>query len=69
MADEPENLVLVMLRRMDAKLDRVIDDLHDLKVRMTGVEEGLNVVQRRIDRLEDRVERVERRLDVYGPVS
>jgi cob(I)alamin adenosyltransferase len=69
MAEEPDNLVLAMLRRMDAKLDRVIDDLHDLKVRMTAVEEGLNVVQRRIDRLEDRVERVERRLDLYGPVS
>lgn len=69
MAEEPDNLVLAMLRRMDAKLDRVIDDLHDLKVRMTAVEEGLNVVQRRIDRLEDRVERVERRLDLFGPVS
>jgi cob(I)alamin adenosyltransferase len=69
MAEEPDNLVLAMLRRMDAKLDRVIDDLHDLKVRMTAVEEGLNVVQRRIDRLEDRVERVERRLDLYAPVS
>jgi cob(I)alamin adenosyltransferase len=69
MAEEPDNLVLAMLRKMDAKLDRVIDDLHDVKVRMTAVEEGLNVVQRRIDRLEDRVERVERRLDLYGPVS
>ena len=64
MADEPDNVVLVLLRRMDAKMDRVIDDLHDVKVRLTAVEEGLNVVQRRIDRLEDRVERIERRLDL-----
>lgn len=64
MAEEPDNIVLVMLRRMDEKLDRVIDDLHDVKVRLTAVEEGLNVVQRRIDRLEIRVERIEKRLDL-----
>ncbi|MBK8082947.1 MAG: hypothetical protein IPK28_03415 [Devosia sp.] len=64
MAEEPDSVVLVLLRRLDAKMDRVIDDLHDVKVRLTAVEEGLNVVQRRIDRLEDRVERIERRLDL-----
>jgi archaellum component FlaC len=69
MADEPDNLVLVILRRLDAKMDRVIDDLRDVKVRLTSVKEGLNVVQRRIDRLEDRVEHIERRLDLSGPMT
>ena len=69
MAEEPDNIVLGTLRRMDAKLDRVVEDLHDLKVRMTAVAEGLNVVQRRIDRLEDRVERLEKRFDLVGPVN
>jgi predicted nuclease with TOPRIM domain len=64
MTDQPDNLVLQMLRRMDAKLDRVIDDVHDLKVRMSAVEEGLVGVHRRMDRLEVRVERIERRLDL-----
>ena len=64
MAEEPDSVVLVLLRRLDAKMDRVIDDLHDVKVRLTAGEEGLNVVQRRIDRREDRVERIERRLDL-----
>jgi len=64
MTDEPDNLILALLRRMDAKLDRVIDDVHDLKVRMTGVEEGLAGVNRRLDRLEVRLDRVERRLDL-----
>ncbi|MGP9810975.1 hypothetical protein ACTZWT_05615 [Rhodopseudomonas sp. NSM] len=64
MADEPENLVLTYLRRMDAKLDRVIDDVHGLKVRMTGVEEGLAGVNRRLDRLDVRVDRIERRLEL-----
>ncbi len=64
MVDEPDNLVLQMLRRIDAKLDRVIDDVHDLKVRMSAVEEGLAGVHRRLDRLEARVEQIERRLDL-----
>ena len=64
MVDEPDNLVLQMLRRIDTKLDRVIDDVHDLKVRMAAVEEGLAGVHRRMDRLEVRVERIERRLDL-----
>jgi len=74
MADEPESLIFEYLRRFDrrlndfdAKLDRVLDDLHTLKVRMTGVEENLVGVQRRIDRLEERTERIERRLDLVEP--
>jgi len=74
MADEPDNIVLVMLRRMDEKLnhadtkmDRIIGDLHDIKVRMTSLEEGLSGVQRRIDRVEGRLDHVERRLDLSGP--
>lgn len=66
MADEPDNLVLKYLRRLDEKFDRVIDDVHDLKVRMTSVEEGLVGVQRRIDRMEVRLERIENRLDLVG---
>ncbi len=64
MVDEQENVILALLRRMDAKLDRVIDDVQDLKVRMTAVEEALVGVHRRLDRLEVRVERIERRLDL-----
>ena len=71
MADEPENLVLQYLRRIDAKLDRVIEDVQDLKVRMTNVEERLAAVemsiagiQRRIDRVELRLDRIEKRLDL-----
>ena len=64
MSDGPDNVVLALLRKMDKKLDRIGDDVHDLKVRTTGVEENLAGVQRRIDRLEDRVERIETRLDL-----
>jgi len=72
MVDEPDNLVLQLLRRMDQKLDRISEDVGDLKVRMTSVEEGLAGVNRRLDRLEIRVDRIERRLDLvdspYGGV-
>ena len=64
MAEEPENLVLEMLRRLDRKFDTAIEDLRDLKGRMTGVEAGLAGVQRRIDRVEDRLERIDRRLEL-----
>ena len=64
MAEEPDNLVLQMLRRMDAKLDRMSEDIRDLKVRMSSLEENAAVVNRRLDRIEDRLDRIEKRLDL-----
>jgi len=60
----PDSLVPRLLRRMDQKLDRLIDDVSALKVRVTSVEEGLAGVNRRLDRFEARMDRVERRLDL-----
>ncbi len=64
MADEPDNLVLQYLRRIDAKLDRVIEDVQDLKARVTALGEGLAGVHRRMDRFELRLDRIEKRLDL-----
>lgn len=64
MANEPENVVLVLLRKIDQRTERMADDLQDLKSRVTSVEEGLAGVNRRLDRLENRVERIERRLEL-----
>ena len=61
MADEPDNIVLVILRKIDQRTERMAEDLQDLKVSVTAVEEGLAGVNRRLDRLEVRVERIERR--------
>ncbi len=36
MADDPENIILVILRRLDAKLDRVIEDIAELKRQETN---------------------------------
>ncbi len=57
-------MTLVLLRKIDQRTERMADDLQDLKVRMTSVEEGLAGVNRRLDRLEGRVERIERRLEL-----
>ena len=78
MVDEPDNLVLRYLRRFDEKLDRLIDDIGDLKLRMTSLEERVSRVQgelasihadfagqsKRIDRIEQRLDRIEKRLDL-----
>jgi archaellum component FlaC len=66
-----ENLILERLRRMDERLGNIEGDLHDVKTRMTAVEEhvgglfiGISGVNNRMDRLNDRLERIERRLDL-----
>jgi archaellum component FlaC len=64
MAKEPENVILVYLRRLDERTARMADDLQDLKVRVTSVGEALAGVNRRLDRLEARVERIEPRLEL-----
>jgi hypothetical protein len=64
MTDEPDNIVLALLCKIDQRTERMADDLQDLKVRVTGMEEGLVGVNRRLDRLEIRVDRIERRLEL-----
>ncbi len=74
MADAPGNLIFEYLRCIDIKLDRVIEDIADMKIRMTAVEEGIAQfelsiagINRRIDRIEARLDRIERRLDLVEP--
>lgn len=64
MADQPENIILALLRKIDQRTERMAEDLQDLKVRVTSVEEGLAGVNRRLDRLEGRIERIEKRLEL-----
>lgn len=64
MSEEVESPVLRYLRCIDERAERIGSDVSDLTVRMTPVEEGLAGVNRRPDRLEARVERIERRLDL-----
>lgn len=78
MSDEPENLDLVYLRRLDGKMDAVQGDIREIKHRLATVELGLAGVRRdvaalaeadamiqvRFDRVNERLDRIERRLDI-----
>ncbi|WGJ15812.1 hypothetical protein QEV83_06015 [Methylocapsa sp. D3K7] len=65
MAEAPDNMVLVYIRRIDEKIDRVIEDVRE--VRITNLEEGQAGIHRRLDRVEARLDRIERRLDLVEP--
>ena len=64
-------LIYSVLQKMQADMSELKFDVRDLKVRMTIVEEHLgntvlaiSGVNQRLDRLTDRVDRIERRLDL-----
>ena len=71
MADEAENLVLVYLRRLDEKVDRVLDDLRDIKHRVGSLERqaadirvDMAAMSTRMDRIDGRLDRMEHRLEL-----
>ena len=64
MSDDADSLVLRHLRRIDTKIDRLIDDIRDIKHRMTTIEESVAGQSRRLDRVEDRLDCIEQRLDL-----
>jgi hypothetical protein len=71
MADEPENLLLTYLRRIDEKVDRLRDDVRELKTGLNGVRRDLIAlaetdarVELMVDRQSERLDKIERRLDL-----
>ena len=75
MSDQPENLMLVYLRRLDGKMDQVIETQRDHGRRLTALEIQVGNLAAtemshyantnlRIDHLESRLDRIERRLDL-----
>ena len=71
MANEVDSLVLEHLRHIRKAVDAVQLDIIDIKARLSGVEGTLGhlmtqgaVLSGRMDRLEERVARIERRLDL-----
>jgi hypothetical protein len=64
-------LIYSVLQKMQADMSEMKFDMRDIKARMTMVEEhtgssiiAISGVNGRLDRLVDRVERIERRLDL-----
>ncbi len=71
MTEETENLVLELLRKTRASQERMEQDITDIKVRMSAVENLLGQQQiqlaalnGRMDRFDERLGRIERRLDL-----
>lgn len=71
MTAETENMMLEILKRIQGDIAEMKQDVRDLKVR-TGLLEGhvasllaaQHHTNERLDRLSDRVERIERRLEL-----
>ena len=71
MNTEAENLVLEHLRAVRAKLDKIDNDLGDLRQRVSSIEHHLVNMQRdivniheRLDHQGERLDRIERRLEL-----
>jgi len=74
MTSDPETLVLEHLRPTRKKVDVGREDLHDLMIRLTHIEETLAMANRRLDRVESRLEphapqSCQRRSLYRGPTS
>jgi tetrahydromethanopterin S-methyltransferase subunit G len=79
-SDQPENLLLVYLRRIDAAVAELRDDFRETKFRLTTLEQQVTSLaateashyaslSMRLDRVEARLDRIERRLDLVEPAS
>jgi len=76
MTEGPDNLVLQYLRRFDERQARFENDMQDLKVRMSSIESQLTTLRtdvthvlHRMDRMDERLLRIERRLDLADAPS
>lgn len=79
--EELASLTLEHLRHIRARVDQIADDVTDLKLRMSGLENAMLLVKREVshgdetdarqqitlDRLAARIERIERRLELSEP--
>ena len=80
MTDNVENLVLEHLRHIRARVDQIADDMGDLKHRMSSLESAMVSVKHEVahgdetdarqqvtlDKLVDRIQRIENRLELLG---
>jgi len=83
MTENIESLVLEHLRHIRSRVDQIADDVIDLKLRMSGLENAMVLVKREIAHSDDmdarqqlslgklatRIERIERRLELADTPS
>ncbi|NJO33869.1 MAG: hypothetical protein HC869_12715 [Rhodospirillales bacterium] len=51
------------LQRIEKKLDRLLDETTDLKLRMSLIEQRLTIFDARLDRFELRIDRIDQKVD------
>ncbi len=80
MVENVENVIIEHLRHIRGRVDRIAEDMGDMKHRMSSLESAMVLVKREVaagddtdarqqvslDRLHDRIERLERRLEIIG---
>jgi len=80
MTENVENLVLEHLRHIRRRVDDIADDMKDVKQRLSILEGGQTITRRGVllgeetsarqqallDKIQERLERVERRLDIVS---
>lgn len=64
MSDNPDSLVLSLLRAIRSDTGELAADMHEVKERLGLIESQYASLSRRIDRLGGDVERIKRRLDI-----
>lgn len=71
MADNVESLILEQFRRLDKRLENIENDMGDIKLCVNAVEDhtaalvmSVAGINHRLDSIEERFGRVERRLDL-----
>lgn len=71
MADQPDSIELAYLRRIDEKVDRLRDDVRELKTGLNAVRRDLIALaeadarlELMVDRQGERLDRIEGRLDL-----
>jgi len=78
MSEATENLLLEHLRHIRGRVDLIADDMKEVKLRLSSLESSLSLVRREIivgdetgarqqasiDRIVERLERIEHRLDL-----
>ena len=80
MTESVENLIIEHLRHIRGRVDRIAEDMGDLKHRMSSLESAMVLVKREVsagdetdarqqlslDRLSERIERIERQLGLIA---
>ena len=69
MNDNVENLILERLRRMDEKLDRIDNAVRENRDRLGHLERLYVSISHRVDTMDDRLSRIEKRLELQDAGS